>query len=355
MNNQYQIKHQENTEVIIGNKIISKIDQIFKKYNHTKYIILSDSNTYSLFGEKLRKSLDNLNIPIISKVLTPGEKSKNMSSVVEVLEEMSTQKLDRKSAIIALGGGVIGDIATMIAGLYHRGIDCIQIPTTLLSQVDSSLGGKGGVNLGNMKNAIGLFLQPRLVVIDPSLLSTLPKSQIQSGMGEVLKYAIALDKEMFEMLEKSPEIIPEKLLLEVIKKCSTCKMEFVKRDPLDKTNYRAKLNFGHTLGHAIELVKGIPHGEAVATGMAFAVKLSINQKLLAPKIGDNVLNLIKKYNLPITVSNISIDEVMKNIRKDKKTLRDVANFVLLEDIGKSSYPHQIPEITIRKMLKEIIV
>lgn len=355
MKNQYQIIHKENTEVIIENNILNKIDKVLKEYHHTEYLVLSDSNTYSLFGEKLKSILEKLKIPVYSKILIPGEKSKNMSSVVDVLEDMLSKKLDKKSAIIALGGGVIGDISTMIAGLYHRGIDCIQIPTTLLSQVDSALGGKGGVNINGMKNAAGLFMQPRIVVIDPTLLSTLPKTQLRSGMGEILKYAIAFDKELFEILEKSQGIISEKLLVQIIKKCSKCKMEFVEKDPLDQRSDRAKLNFGHTLGHAIELLKGISHGEAVAIGMAFAVKLSINKKILTPETAQRILQLIKKFNLQTSVSNLSLEEIINNMKKDKKTIGGVVNFVLLEGIGKTSYPHKVAESVIYKTLKEIII
>ncbi|MBI2036244.1 3-dehydroquinate synthase, partial [Candidatus Microgenomates bacterium] len=285
-------------------------------------------------------------------VIEGNEESKSMETLLRLVIFMKEKNVDKKGALVAVGGGVIGDIATVAAGLYFRGIDCIQIPTTLLAQVDSAIGGKGAVNIGTHKNTIGIIRQPRLVIIDTEFLASLPKEQFTSGMAEVVKYAIAFDNELFEKLQTTKDLLSE--LPWIINRCSTIKMGIVKKDPLEQ-NIRALVNFGHTAGQAIELLAKIPHGYAIAVGMTFAIKVSTRMHLLHKSMADAALELIKQYKLPTTVQGLSIDDIYKQIRKDKKTVSNVPKFVLLTKIGEAKPNQMVPEKIILDVLQEILV
>jgi 3-dehydroquinate synthase len=260
--------------------------------------------------------------------------------------------LDRKSAVIALGGGVVGDITTLAAALYYRGIDCIQIPTTLLSQVDSSLGGKGAVDLDTHKNTIGIIKQPRMVIVDTDTITSLPQHQIKSGMGEVIKYAIAMDRELFSLLEKQQSTDN---LEEVITRCITLKMDIVKKDPQDLTTQRSVVNFGHTLGQAIELQTNLTHGEAIAIGMAFVIKLSQKLHMLSATDAQKSLALLKQYDLPIQINDVSLQKTLEQMKKDKKSHAGQIRFVLLEGIGKPKANCVVDDSILQDVLSEVLL
>ncbi len=349
----YKIAHAETTDVIIGSNLLDKLDTLVKQYKHTGYILLSGETTKKLYADKIITSLKRLNVSVHTFVLPKGESNKNMESIVKVLNFMLKNNLDKRGAMIAMGGGVTGDVATVIAGLYYRGIDCIQIPSTLLAQVDSAHGGKGGANINEYKNMIGLTRQPTAVIVDTNLLRSLSREQIRSGLGEILKYAIAHDKTLFEKLERLEKIEDE--LGSIIYSCIDLKMKAVIQDPLDIGNVRIALNFGHSLGHAVEITSHLTHGKAVAVGMTFAIKVSSELGLISEDQAIRALTLIKKFDLPQIANNINIERVREIMKKDKKNIGGKTKLVLLEDIGKTSIQENISEEIINKVLKEVII
>lgn len=349
----YTIQTTEITDIHIGEGISGKLDTILAKSNYSSFLVLCDQTTSKLYDQLVKNSLQKLGKPIEIHVINDGEESKNITNLLRMLEHLLEIGFDRKGALIALGGGVIGDIATTAAGLYHRGIDCIQLPTTLLAQVDAALGGKGAVNIRNYKNMVGIIKQPRFVVVDPLLLKSLPDDQFTSGMGEVLKYAIAMDKELFERLMN----FKDKDMAWVIERCVSLKMSIVQKDPYEKSGERQILNFGHTLGHAIELYAHLSHGEAISIGMAFAIKVSQKLSLLSAKDAEHSIELLKIYNLPTTLSKkkITKEAIYEHMQKDKKAVDGIPMFVLLEAIGKVKTGCIVPRNIIDETLDEILI
>lgn len=352
----YTITSSEETMIITGRGALGELAAVLRPLKHTSFFILCDSYTVTLFDKQLKQLLEPLSVPVHHFVIEKGEESKNMQNIVTILDAMVKSGSDKRAAIIALGGGVVGDIATMLSGLYYRGINCIQIPTTLLSQVDSSLGGKGGVNLHEYKNMIGIIKQPRAVIIDTEILDTLPDVIIVSGMGEALKYAFAYDKAFFEEMQQIKDFAALRLKLpDIVARCGELKMAAVEKDPLDKGNVRIALNFGHTLGHAIELTTHVTHGEGVAIGMVFAIKLSMKLKMLEVQDGEAMIAILKQFSLPTTVSGVTKDEILSIMKKDKKAVNGVPRFVLLEQIGKAVIKNDVPLSLIEEILDEVIL
>ncbi len=337
---------------MIENGLLNHLSDILSSYQHSSYVLFLDKTTNELFGNQVQKELSLLKKKISKFVIEGTEESKNIDTLVKFLSFLKKEGMDRKGCLIAVGGGVIGDIATVAAGLYFRGIDCIQIPTTLLAQVDSAIGGKGAINIGTHKNTIGIIRQPRLVIVDTELLASLPKEQFTSGMAEVVKYAIAFDNELFEKLQTTKDLRSK--LPWIINRCITIKMGIVKKDPLEQ-NIRALVNFGHTVGQAIELLAKIPHGYAIAIGMTFAIKVSVRMHLLHKSMADAALELIKQYKLPTTVQGLSVNDIYRQIHEDKKTVSNVPRFVLLTKIGEVKPNQIVPEEIILDVLQEILL
>lgn len=350
----YNIKYQEQTDIIIGNGIVSNLSKIIEPYDHTSYILLLSNATKNLFGDKTKKTLLSLGKPVDEFIIEGNEESKSMETLLQLLVFMKKANLDKKSALVALGGGVISDIATVAAGLYYRGIDCVLIPTTLLSQVDAAIGGKGAVDTGNHKNTIGITRQPRIIIIDPLIIKTLPESELRSAMGEILKYAIAMDRELFEKLAEEKKLADEDISW-IIERCVKLKMSFVQKDPLDKTGIRQTVNFGHTLGHAIERTAKLSHGQAIAIGMSFAVRLSKALGFLSRQEMDRSLALIKKYNLPTVIKNVEENQIINLMLQDKKATAGKLNFVLLSKIGQALTNQKVEEKTVRIVLREVLI
>ncbi|QQG40667.1 MAG: 3-dehydroquinate synthase [Candidatus Levyibacteriota bacterium] len=350
----YIIDTTETTTIIINNYILKDIDSILKENSYSMFLLLCDDTTKKLFINKVLESLKKLGKPIEIHSLTPGEDSKNTINLFRILEHMVEKGFDRKSAVIALGGGVIGDIATIAAGVFLRGIDCIQIPTTLLAQVDAAIGGKGAVNVRHYKNIIGVIKQPSFILIDPMLLTKLPEKQYKSGIGEVLKYAIAMDKKLFELLEKQTK---HTSLLPIINRCVELKTNIVQKDPHEKSGKRQQLNFGHTLGHAIELYAHLSHGEAISIGMTFAIIVSEKLNMLKKEDAKKSIELLKVYKLPTTISKKSIakDTIYTQMKKDKKAIDGMPTFVLLEGIGKTKSGCHVQRDIIEQTLDEILI
>lgn len=334
------------TDIYVGRAVLGKLDKILKPYGFTGYVLLCDSYT--------KKLIPRFASPVHIYEIARGEESKDMNTVLDLVTFMSTRNFDRKSAIVALGGGVVGDVATLAASLYYRGIACVQVPTTLLSQVDSSIGGKGGVNVAKHKNTLGVIYQPRVIVVDTTLPLSLPEKQFRSGLGEIVKYAIAMDNKLFEKLEKTNTFDP-KSLEEIIAHCIKLKMDIVKKDPFDTKGIRQIFNFGHTLGQAIELETNLLHGEAISIGMAMAIRLSTETGLLSKEDGKRALALLSKYHLPTKLEQkISLATIEKALTHDKKAISGTPRFVLLKRIGLGITNQEVPAALVRKALTEII-
>lgn len=326
--------------IYIENNIISKagghVTEVFKG---KRIMIISDDNVYSTYGNTLESSLSQ-QYECHKLVLPHGEATKSFRTLPAVYTALLNARLTRSDLIIALGGGVIGDLAGFAAATFLRGISLIQIPTSLLAQVDSSVGGKVAVDLPQGKNLVGAFYHPKLVLIDPAVLSSLPERFISDGMGEVIKYGCIWDAELFDTLESHSSF--EELSSElpaIIERCVNIKKIVVEHDQFD-TGERMLLNFGHTLAHTIEQYHRYEkesHGEAVAIGMYQITKLAEEQGLTAPGTAKRILGILNTYGLP-SECGISLQELTDAITLDKKNLDNRLNIVLLREIG-NSYVH----------------
>ncbi len=314
----------------------------------TRTMVISDSNVFPLYGETVMNSLRQVGYEVYSCVFPAGEQSKLLSTVETFYRALAENNFTRSDFIVALGGGVTGDMAGFAAATFLRGIDFVQIPTTLLAQVDSSVGGKTGVDLPFGKNLVGAFHQPRLVLIDPDTLSTLPPHFFADGMGEVIKYGCIRCPALFDCLLH--EDVQEHLE-EVIYECVDCKRKIVEADALDKGE-RMILNFGHTLGHALEKLhgfSGLSHGEAVGIGMVLIAKAGERAGLTAPGAGEKIAALLEKYYLP-TETDWSVEQIAEATALDKKSAGKNLRLILLHDIG-DSYIYTLPRENLEEFLK----
>lgn len=350
----YSIKYQEKTEIIIADNAINKLGEILKNQSCSGFVVLSDTTTQKLFGKTVELLLKKLNKPVLTFTIEEGEQNKSLVTIEKLISFLTMKNCDRKTAIVGVGGGVVCDMATFAAGIFFRGLYCIQIPTTLLAQVDASIGGKGGVNIGQYKNLLGVIKQPDVIVIDPKTLAKLPKDQITSGMAEVIKMAIAFDKPFFEYLYKIKSI-NSSVLKKAIQKAVALKMKIIKADPKEATNTRTALNFGHSLGHAIELMAGIPHGFAVAIGMVYAMEVSKKVTGFSENDMEKAVALLKKYDLPTTVKNLSQQKVLEHMKKDKKNFGGNFRMVLLKSIGKLEVVENIDKKIIEDSFKKVLL
>lgn len=285
-----------------------------------KNFVVTDSNVFALYETMLKTHFSNAEI----FVLPAGEEHKNFQSLYAILEKMTKVGLHRTSRLFAVGGGVVGDIGGLAAALYMRGISCVQIPTTLLSQVDSSVGGKTAVDLGGVKNVVGAFYQPCEVLVDPTFLKTLPAREIKCGVGEIVKYA-ALSGEIFDALENNGDKINDlAFLTQLIAACIQHKANVVQADEKE-TGERRSLNVGHTTGHAIELVSGLSHGESVLYGMRLETQMAVATGVCAQEYGKRLLAIVENALAlaPIQpLAPLCVDELVARARMDKKNTND---------------------------------
>jgi 3-dehydroquinate synthase len=323
------------------------IDKLPEINLDTKVAIITNPTVAGYHLNYLLNHLKTKELKIIT--LPDGEEYKNYQSIEYALDRLFDAKYDRNSVIIAFGGGVIGDMSGFAASIFLRGIKFIQIPTTLLAMVDSSVGGKTGINNKYGKNLIGSFYQPEAVYIDTHFLSTLPKREFAAGMAEVIKMAVMFDKEFFEKLEKDQLTIEE-----IIKRSVEIKAEVVNQDEKEK-GIRSVLNYGHTFGHVIENLtnyKTYLHGEAVAIGMIMANELSIELGFLTPEENERIKKLLRKYDLPTTFKIKDEEEFYEHFFADKKTMNNKIKFIIPEHIGKYKIVENIDKEIILKVLRK---
>jgi len=313
-----------------------------------KVAVVSNDAIWGIYGKTVMVSLEKAGFAVHYMAVPAGEKAKNMASVEKLCEELVDASFDRQCAVLALGGGVVGDLAGFVAAVYMRGIHFIQVPTSLLAQVDSSVGGKVAVNLLSGKNLVGAFYQPKLVLIDLDVLSTLPPREFTCGLAEVIKYGIIRDAEFFEYLENHHREIQQKqpdAMLHIVKRSCQIKAEVVEYDEKEG-GLRAILNFGHTFAHVIELMAGygkITHGEAVASGMLYAARLSNKMGLCDASTVKRIDDILKKNNLPRKFDFGGNEGVLKLFYRDKKVENATLKFILTEYIGSVTISEKVLE------------
>ncbi|MFD2165487.1 3-dehydroquinate synthase [Thalassotalea euphylliae] len=340
--------------IYIEQGLLSQSSLIAQHIKNKRVCIISNEVVFPLYGESLINSLQNFDID--SVILRDGEQEKSLANFDGIMTHLLEKGHGRDTTIIALGGGVIGDISGFAAACYQRGIDFIQVPTTLLSQVDSSVGGKTAINHPLGKNMVGAFYQPNAVIVDLNTLITLPPREFAAGMAEVIKYGILGDAEFFEWLEQNKESIKAKdfdTLAYVIARCCQCKADIVSEDEKE-AGKRALLNLGHTFGHAIEAEMGYGkwlHGEAVATGMVLASTLSKYRELLSASELRRIIDLITYFDLPTSSpESMACTEYVKHMKRDKKNLGGLMRFVLPEGIGQSHVVSDVTEEELKQLL-----
>jgi 3-dehydroquinate synthase len=326
-------------EICIGPGILPQLGERLREFHFSRVTLVSNPTVYALYGNTLLDSLKKEGFDAAVVTIPDGEEYKELLWAYHIYGELLKHRLDRSSALIALGGGVIGDIAGFVASTYMRGISLVQVPTTLLAQVDSSVGGKTGVNHPEGKNMIGTFHQPRLVWADVDTLKTLPGREFLAGMAEVIKYGVIWDEMFFEFLEKNRENIlglDSGAMQFIIRRSCEIKAEVVSRDEREG-GLRAILNYGHTIGHALETATGYTmhlHGEAVAMGMYGEALLSCLLGLMDRKDVERIGSLIDAYGLPSKIpSGIDEERIISSMQLDKKAVAGELRFVLPEKIG----------------------
>lgn len=326
--------------ILIGSGTIKKILSLTQKhFGSSKIVILTNRTLAKLYQSKIQK-LFSKNAEVSWVIIPDGEKYKTLATVEKIYHQLCQQKTDRHSGLIALGGGVVGDIGGFVAASYLRGIPFIQIPTSLLAQVDSSVGGKTGVDLPFGKNLVGAFYQPKAVIIDLDFLKTLPQRELCCGLSEVIKYGILGDEKFFCYLEKQMDSIlklNQTALTRIIYRSCEMKAEIVAEDEKEKGK-RALLNLGHTLGHAIETLTGyekIHHGEAVSMGMVYAALLSEQQNLSPRSELPRIKNLLEKTGLPTQWPRLKPSQYAKVMANDKKAVGKMIQYVSIRKIGEA--------------------
>ena len=341
----------------IENGLINKLPELLKSQNHDqKWIVFSQEGIFNHYGATFVKSLKNARFKVESIIYTDGEEMKSLTSLEKIYPHLIELGCDRSSIFLALGGGVVGDVTGYIAATFMRGVDYIQIPTTLLAMVDSSIGGKTGVNLSGGKNLVGAIWQPKAVVVDPDLLNSLPKREVTSALGEVIKYGAILDRKLFDLISENLDNLLDlsnpTLLIEVISRCAKLKADIVANDEREDDK-RLILNFGHTIGHALETYFGfdtLRHGEAIAYGMLAAGNLSIENSGLASEDYNYLRNTIQRLPLP-ELPDIDHRKILDIMENDKKIKSGSLHFILLENIGSAVVQNNINKQSIINVLE----
>ena len=323
-----------------------------------KICVVTDSHVEPLYLKSVMDSLQEVSSQIFSFVFEAGEKNKNLDTVQELYRSLIEHEMDRKGLLVALGGGVVGDLTGFGAATYLRGIDFIQVPTTLLSQVDSSVGGKTGVDFQQYKNMVGAFHQPRLVYMNLSALNTLPQKEFACGMGEILKTGLICDGEFFRFICANQKTIQEldyTLLSQMIRRCCEIKAGVVERDP-NEQGERALLNLGHTVGHAVEKLKNFQllHGQCVGIGLIAAAYLSMQRGLLTQEEYNEIRKGCKAFHLPLTVDSLKAEEILAATKKDKKMEAGHIKFILMDGIGKSFIDKTVTDMELLSAIREIL-
>ena len=342
---------------LIGSGLLEKFGQYTGKYLRGKTCaIISDTNVARLLAGRVKESFTSAGFKPTLITVPAGEKSKTLRQVATICEQMTASGLDRQSFVVGLGGGVIGDLSGFVAAIYHRGIPHVQIPTTLLAMVDSSIGGKTGVNTRDGKNLLGAVHQPSLVIDDVEILKTLPPREFNQGFAEIIKHAIIADAKLFVKLQSWDTRASPKLQ-ELVRRNIKIKSKIIASDEYDRTGKRAVLNFGHTVGHAIERAgnyRKLLHGEALSLGIVAACAISLKRAGLSSKQRDAAVNLLERFELPTCLpKNFPRNKIVSALKFDKKFESGKIRFVVTPKIGAAYLTDTITLDDIREAVSDL--
>jgi len=352
-----RVNLRENSYFVYSGYSLKDIGRLLTEERYgRKILLLSDTNVFPLYGKTVRNSLTGEGKKVIEEVIPYGEKVKSLKRVFYLLKRCVESNMGRDDTILTLGGGVISDLGGFVASIYMRGINFIAVPTTLLAQVDASIGGKTGVNLPAGKNLVGSFYQPSFVYMDYKTLLTLPAREMKQGLAEIVKYGIIQSRKIFNLLEKIEIQKISKFLPFLIEESVKIKKNVVEKDEKERKGLREILNFGHTLGHAIEIshLSRFSHGESVALGMAGEAYISWKMGFCKKEVYYTIREILKKCHLPFDISSIALNKVFNYLIYDKKVRQGNFRFVLVEDIGKVRSGVVIRKEDVAKVLKEMI-
>jgi 3-dehydroquinate synthase len=345
-------------DIEIGSDNLGRLGQFLCERGKPSHaVILTDENVQEPHAVRAAESLVEQSIDVAIMVVRPGESTKSIDAAAGLWEGLLDLGADRKSVMVAVGGGVVGDLAGFVAATFARGIRFLQVPTTLLAQVDSSVGGKVGINLPAAKNMVGVFLQPLGVLVDTATLGTLPDREFRSGLGEVVKYGVILDAELFEYLEARAAQIAARdpqTLIHVIARCCRLKADVVQQDELDESGQRAVLNYGHTFAHAFETLTGyteLLHGEAVAIGMVSAARLAERLGRVDAQFVRRQQALLQALGLPVEPPKLDREKVLAAMARDKKAEHGRLRFVLPSRLGHVELVEGVDRAAVRAALR----
>ena len=342
--------------IVIGSGVLDTVGAALAKARiGRRWAIITDDVVGPLYGGRVKQSLGAAGIDCELITFAHGEASKHLGTIGTLASELAERGFDRGDAVLALGGGVVGDMAGFLASIYLRGIPFVQVPTSLLAQVDSSVGGKTGVDLDQGKNLVGTFYQPRAVFIDTDVLRTLPEAEFRGGMGEVIKYGASIDSDFFAFLERERSAI-ERLdpaaIVPMIRRCCELKANVVERDEREG-GLRRILNFGHTIGHAVEAASGyhLIHGLAVAIGMRAVAELALRGGVAGPEVVAAITRMLEAYKLPTVIpADLDRARIRRYLQADKKSIGGRVFFVLPEAIGRVRITDQIDPADLEAVL-----
>ena len=335
-------------DVLIGSNLLSKTGEYVRNVlNCNKAVIISDSNVWPIYGTYVAESLKKSDISVDSFVFSAGEESKNAETYLQILNVLAENKITRTDAVIALGGGVVGDITGFTAATFLRGISYVQIPTSLLAMVDSSVGGKTAIDLPSGKNLVGAFKQPSLVLCDVNALDTLPEKQIRDGCAEIIKYGMLYDPDLFDYLLSAGMDFDREA---VITKCVSMKRIVVQEDEFD-TGMRQKLNLGHTIGHGIEAASNytVTHGQAVAAGMAIVTRAAVSCGFCDDTTCRKLHDILTKFALP-TKTEFTSELLFASALSDKKRSGGIVNLIIPREIG-NCIIHALPVSELKSFIE----
>jgi 3-dehydroquinate synthase len=342
-------------KVRVGTGLLARAGLWLKEKGFSgKVVIVTDTTVKDLYGDALNQGLVNAGFKVTTLEVPAGEEQKSLETAGRLYHELSGSYAERTTPVLALGGGVIGDLAGFVAATYMRGVPLIQIPTTLLAQVDSSIGGKVAVDHGQLKNIIGVFYQPKLVISDIDTLKTLPEAELANGLAEVIKSAAIRDRRLFNFLDINMEkamSLNAAVLEEIVLETARIKAEIVEKDEKD-SGLRGILNYGHTIGHALETVSDfqIKHGQAVAIGMAAAARISSRLGILDKSDVVWLTDVIKKAGLPTEMPDLKVEDITSAMKHDKKVWQEKIRFVLLKSIGDAFITDEVSPSLVEEVL-----
>jgi 3-dehydroquinate synthase len=349
-------------DILIGRGLINNCGRILKSLDvGSDAVVITNRRVAALYGHAVEKTLKRNGFTVRFEFVADSEKAKSLTVASTILNRLSRYDLNKRIFIIALGGGVVGDLAGFVASVYKRGVPYVQVPTTLLAQVDSSIGGKVAVDLDVAKNLVGSFYQPKAVISDISAVQTLSARQIRNGLAEIIKYGVIKDASLFRYLETNYKKIMKRetgALRHIVSISCKIKADIVAKDELDRKRVRAVLNYGHTMGHAVEAAAGYSgkysHGEAIAIGMLVAGRIASDLGLIKESEAGRVERLIKKAGLGASIKGLAISRIYEAHLHDKKFTNGRNRFILADSIGSSRVVDAVAGSVIRNALKSYI-